>query len=207
MPATQRHIRIERSFEAWREAARRLLARDVAPDEVHFDDGSEALLPGLAAEQPVAAPGQAVAERDFRVPRRFVELAEVAADARDDDRWQLLYRLLWRLKSEGSGLLRNLTDPDIRRLETMAKRVKRDVHKMHAFVRFRKVETEDGEHYVAFHRPDGFILRRAAPFFRERFGGMRWTILTPDESVTWDGQAMRFGPGVEASAAPNADVL
>jgi DNA polymerase len=118
-----------------------------------------------------------------------------------------LYRLLWRLKREGAGLLRNLTDPDVRRLETMAKRVKRDVHKMHAFVRFRKVETEAGEHYIAFHRPDGYILRRAAPFFRERFGGMRWTILTPDESVTWDGEELRFGPGVEASAAPGDDQL
>jgi DNA polymerase len=101
----------------------------------------------------------------------------------------------------------NLTDPDIRRLETMAKRVKRDVHKMHAFVRFRKVQTEECEHYIAVHRPDGYILRRAVPFFRERFGGMRWTILTPNESVTWDGKVLRFGPGVEASAGPDGDQL
>ena len=206
MPATQRHIRIERSFEAWRQAARRLLSEHVPPEEVLFDDGSEAFLPGLAAGEPIAA-SEPAPDGDFRVPRRFVELAEVAADAKEADRWQFLYRLLWRLKREGSGLMRNLTDPDIRRLESMAKRVKRDVHKMHAFVRFRKVQRADGEHYVAFHRPDGYILRRAAPFFRERFGGMRWTILTPHESVTWDGNRLRFGPGVEASAAPDDDQL
>src|SRR5690606_7763125 len=150
---------------------------------VLFDDGSEALLPGLAVAEErglCESSPETAAAGDFRVPRQFIELAEVAADARDVGRWQLLYRILWRLKHEGSGLMRNISDPDIRALESMAKSVRRDVHKMHAFARFRKIETADGEHYVAFHRPDGYILRRAAPFFRERFGGMRWTILTPD---------------------------
>ena len=210
MPATQRLVRIDRNFASWREAARRLVAEGVAPEDVLFDDGSEALLPGLAVAEErglCESSPETAAGGDFRVPRQFIELAEVAADARDAGRWQLLYRILWRLKHEGSGLMRNISDPDIRALESKAKRVRRDVHKMHAFVRFRKVETADGEHYVAFHRPDGYILRRAAPFFRERFGGMRWTILTPDESATWDGTALQFGPGVDASAAPDGDAL
>jgi DNA polymerase len=61
--------------------------------------------------------------------------------------------------------------------------------------------------YFAFHRPDHLIVRRAALWFRDRFGPMHWTILTPDASVTWDGHSLHFGPGVARSAAPDADAL
>ena len=36
---------------------------------------------------------------------------------------------------------------------------------------------------------------------------MRWTILTPDTSVSWDGVEACFLPGVPRSAAPSADEL
>src|SRR5688500_8930673 len=102
--STMQRVEIEQDFTAWRTAARRLVAQGVPPEEVFFDDGSDALLPGLTAQPEDQADGSAA---DFRVPRRFMELAEVAADARDEDRWHLLYRLLWRLKREGPGLMKN----------------------------------------------------------------------------------------------------
>ena len=196
-----RRVTIERSFDAWRRAARRLLAEEVPPHAVSFDDGTGDLLPGLAADAgPPAGSGGS-----FAVPKRFVADAKWAADHRDEDRWNFLYRLLHRLSRERS-LMNNVTDPDVRRLAVMTKAVHRDEHKMHAFVRFRKVEDEPAQ-YVAFHRPDHYIVRRVAPFFRERFGGMRWAILTPDDSVSWDGTRLAFGKGVPASAAPDADAL
>ncbi|MGF1633544.1 MAG: UdgX family uracil-DNA binding protein, partial [Phycisphaerae bacterium] len=36
---------------------------------------------------------------------------------------------------------------------------------------------------------------------------MRWTILTPDASVAWDGPALAFGPGVPRREAPAPDEL
>ncbi len=194
-----RRVAIERNFESWRRAARALANADILPSEVVFDDGSEASLPGLADDAP---PPDAMPSR-LHVPAAFVKGAQLAADHRDADRWQFLYVMLFRLKDDPS-LLGNLTDPDVRRLDLMGKSVRRDVHKMHAFVRFRKI---DDDRYVAFHRPDHYIVRRAAPFFRERFGGMRWAILTPDESVSWDGHKLCFGDGVPASAAPDEDAL
>ena len=89
----------------------------------------------------------------------------------------------------------------------MDKAVHRDRHKMTAFVRFRRTTDEFGDHYIAFHRPDHFIVKLTAPFFKDRFASMRWTILTPDDSVTWDGHQLCFSPGVPASAAPAADEL
>jgi len=52
--------------------------------------------------------------------------------------------------------------------------VRRDVHKMHAFVRFRE---------------------------------MRWSILTPELSLHWDGQRLEEGPGATRADAPSGDPL
>ncbi|MDQ6706380.1 MAG: UdgX family uracil-DNA binding protein, partial [Acidobacteriota bacterium] len=83
----------------------------------------------------------------------------------------------------------------------------RDIHKMTAFVRFRKIEREDREEFVAWHRPDHRIVERAAPFFVRRFGSMHWAILTPDRSAYYDTRQLRFGRGVPKSEAPRSDDL
>jgi DNA polymerase len=89
----------------------------------------------------------------------------------------------------------------------MKRAIARDVHKMHAFVRFRRIETGDGEQYVAWFRPKHLIVERATPFFARRFASMRWSILTPDKSAHWNGDALEFGRGIPRSQAPRADEL
>lgn len=184
-------------FAAWRHAARVLLAANVPPADVVFDDGTT---PGLfAADELPAAP----AGGKFNVPRAFVTLAESVACHRNPRRWEHLYRALWRLTNGEPHLLDLATDDDVNWLQHAEKSIRRDIHKMHAFVRFRAV----GGHFVAWHRPDHRTLRRAAPFFARRFPEMLWSILTPDESVLWDGDGLQFGPGVPAKDAPASDEL
>ncbi len=98
-------------------------------------------------------------------------------------------------------------DEDIAEFRRLEHQVKRDLHKMHAFVRFRKIETEAGEHFIAWYEPAHRILALAAPFFAERFAVMRWSILTPDGSVHWDpkDKQLTSGPGVSREYAPQAD--
>ena len=98
-------------------------------------------------------------------------------------------------------------DDDIAEFRRLEHQVKRDLHKMHAFVRFRKVGHEAGEHYVSWFEPAHHVLALAAPFFAERFAIMRWTILTPDASVHWDPnqKSLAFGPGVPREPAPQTD--
>ena len=193
-------------FEAWRVRARRLLTAGVSPEEVVWAEGLSLLTAGVAED--VVTEPETAGRREFVVPPRFVEAAQAAACFRDEGRWALLYRVLWRLVHGEPRLLEIVVDDDVYRLLSMEKAVRRDEHKMHAFVRFRKVAGDGGgDHYVAWHRPDHFILRRTAPWFRARFGVLRWTILTPDASVSWDGLGLRFGPGVPHSAAPGADRL
>ena len=76
----------------------------------------------------------------------------------------------------------------------MAKAVRRDVHKMHAFVRFRCVKHEQRERFVAWFEPEHFILQRVAPFFIDRFKSLEWAIFTPIGSLYWDREQVG-GPG------------
>ncbi len=73
-------------------------------------------------------------------PGGFLRLAETVAMHRDEGRWGLLYRVLFRITHGERHLLAIDIDDDVRRLKLMEKAVRRDMHKMTAFVRFRRVE-------------------------------------------------------------------
>jgi DNA polymerase len=206
-----RVVEVDREFESWRGVARALLAEGVAPEQVWWQERAEGqgvLIGGAATDARQAEPlrGAAVGS----VPREFLDVARRVACYRDPARWGLLYRALWRIARGGERhLLEVSVDEDVRALERMDKRVRFDAHKMTAFVRFRRVEAEDGvEHFVAWHRPEHYVVRLTAPFFAKRFGVMRWSILTPDECAHWDGESgLEFTPGVDRSAAPSGDEL
>ena len=186
------------NFPEWREAARSLLARDVDPASVRFTDGQDHLF----AQSPEPAAASSVS-----VPKAFLDLAELAGLHREPRRWELLYRVLYRVvRLQERHLLKIEVDPDVRELTLMRKAVARDIHKMHAFVRFRKI-AGDPEQFVAWHRPDHDILEHVAPWFANRFGAMHWAILTPDRSAYWDTENLRFGPGVSQADAPQGDAL
>ena len=142
-----------------------------------------------------------------RVSKQLLTLAEKVACHRASERWNLLYRIVWRINTTQPHLMEISTDDDIIRLFKFEKEVRRDAHKMKAFVRFRKVIRDDEEYYVAWHRPDHRIVRLVAPFFSRRFNGMNWTIMTPDESVFWDQTQLIYGKGLPRTAAPDSDEL
>ncbi|MEO8132115.1 MAG: TIGR03915 family putative DNA repair protein, partial [Bryobacteraceae bacterium] len=189
-------------FEDWRTEARALLDAGTAPHEADFVDARS----GQAALDLVPDPGPRPAAVT-RVPRKFLDLAGMVSCFRDPNRWNLLYRILWRITHGEQHLLADHIDDDVEKFRTMEKAVRRDIHKMRAFVRFREVNTGAGLEYVAWHRPDHLIVEANAPFFVRRFGSMRWAILTPDESAYWDLKELRFGPGMPRSAAPGDDEL
>jgi DNA polymerase len=191
----------ETDFDGWRKAARALALNDVKPSDVIWNVAGDA--PELFA--PTTPPLDAL-HGTFNVSARFVELAEVAILHRSPERFALLYRLLWRLRQDHE-LLDIATDPDVAELAAMAKAVRRDEHKMHAFVRFREVGREQKSHFVAWFEPEHHIVELAAPFFARRFADMPWSILTPDLCAHWDGHAVSITPGVSQSEAPTADRL
>jgi DNA polymerase len=135
-----------------------------------------------------------------------MELLELLACYRDASRWDLMYRLTWRLVNENRALLQNDADIDVRTARTWSKAVSQDVHKMHAFVRFHETPSDDGPLcYVAWFEPSHEILRYAAPFFEKRFGNMRWMIATPDGAAVWNGSETEFVDSPRRSSLPRED--
>ena len=122
---------VAHDFASWREEARRLLGAGVGPEDVQWNGG-------LFAETLAARPAAR-----FSIPQEFLSIARNVSH-RDENRWALLYRVLWRLTHGERNLLRILVDDDVRELRLMAGAVGRDMHKMTAFVRFRRVESEAG---------------------------------------------------------------
>ena len=185
--------------QTWRRQARTAVRAAIAPEAIDWLDGdSTALLPARAldeAEPVLSAP---------RVPQALLTLADAVACHRDPGRFGLLYRLLWRLAHGESGLLSTPTDADVRDAFALAQEVRRDAHKMKAFVRFRELPGQ-ADHFIAWFEPQHRIVDRVAPFFARRFAGMRWSILTPYRSVHWDGEELRFADGAQPGDAPADD--
>lgn len=134
-------------------------------------------------------------------PADFETLADTAALHDDPQRLTLLHRLAARVHADRRAW-QDALDPDRIALERMARQVRREIHKMHAFVRFKPVRGDDGAQHVAWFEPAHHIVRAAAPFFARRFASMRWSIFTPRGCVAWDGHALRFAPGAARAAAP-----
>ncbi|RZA19633.1 MAG: DNA metabolism protein, partial [Lysobacteraceae bacterium] len=187
------------SIDGFREAARAALRADIAPEHLDWEAGSQhslLALPDVRSAPPLRA--------SPRVPSAFIGLAETVLCHRDAQRHGLLYRLLWRITHGEPHVLATPTDADTRRTMQLAQEVRRDAHKMKAFVRFREVPGER-DNFIAWFEPGHHILQRVAPFFARRFAGMRWAILTPGASALWDGGTLSFGPGGAPQDAPAED--
>ena len=201
------HLPAADDFDFWRDCARALIQARVPPDRISWIE------PGgsgdLFAQGDHGVPAPTSGAPPVRANRRFVNLARNAALHSDPERFALLYRLLWRLQAN-PGMMEDKADDDVRKVEELDKNVRRDSHKMHAFVRFRLVEADEaegGDRYVAWFEPDHHILRANAGFFMRRFANMRWSILTPRGSLHWDGETMTEGPAAERSDAPQGDPM
>jgi probable DNA metabolism protein len=189
-------------FASWRDAARSLLAAGVPPQEVLWQAEEDGLFSSSVQEAPAAT---------VKVPPDFVELARTVACHSNPERWALLYQILWRVTRGGErNLLKIASDEAISKAHLMAKAVRREIHKMHAFVRFRLIDVnpENGrERYAAWFEPDHFVVEPGTPFFRSRFANMDWSIFTPKGCAHWEGKELVFSPGVARNPIDNPDEL
>ncbi len=190
-------------FDGWRRAARALRMAGVEPAQVRWSVGraDAALFDGSPPPEP--EPGT-----QFTVPREFVKLAEVVACHAGEDRFDLLYRLLWRLREEVQ-LLGLLTDPDVGDAMARQKAVRQAEHKMHAFVRFRRVDdaADDAseEEYFAWFEPPHYVIEMGTSFFVRRLANVRFTIASPYVTAFYDRAQLRFIPGGAPDGLPAED--
>ncbi len=184
----------EKDFEGWRKVARKFISQAVPPADIHWNQETLSLFS-------MDTTFDLSSKENFKlsVPPEFLDLAKRVSYARDDERWDLLYRILYRMIHENPNLLKIAVDSDIQKANLLKKSVSHDIHKMHAFVRFKKSFVDGKESYLAWHRPEHLIVKAAAPFFARRFGDRPWSIFAPDESAHWDLNHLTFGPGMEQS--------
>lgn len=180
------------TFAAWRQAARVAVSHRIPPDQLEWNgDG------GLFAADPLpVAPGP----DQIRVPEGFLKLAEQVIWHSAPERFSLLYQALWRL-DQRDGTPLSQTNTLGRRLHLMAKGVSRDIHKMHAFVRFREIPSDTPRRsFAAWFEPEHNTLEPGATFFAKRFADMDWMIATPQLTAQFRDGVLSFGP---AGARPD----
>jgi DNA polymerase len=173
----------ETDWQGWRSATRALVLAGVPAEDVHWavrahpDDATQQLPEGTGG---------------FNVPRALVAIAALAFQARDPDRFALLYRLIWRANA-GEKLLDRQDDPELHRARGLAYAVRAEAHKMRTLLRFMAVE--DGR-YLGWYAPAHHVLEANAQLMARRFPNLACSILTPDGSAHWQGGAPRFGAGL-----------
>ena len=193
------------SYASWREIARSLIDEGVPPGELLWEADIGLFGPAVRSKMPP--------RKVFTVPKEFLDLAQNAACHNEPTRWALLYQILWRITHGGERhLLAIASDPDVAKARMLEKNVRREIHKMHAFVRFKLVEVEGEaaggrERYIAWFEPDHFIIEAGTPFFRNRFTNMDWSIFTPKGCAHWDGESLTFTAGIARNPVEDPDAL
>ena len=184
------------SFEEWRNRARPLLKAGVKPD----------MASGALAEKGDAEIASDARTHQLAFPAALMRLLDSISCFRAAGRYELMYRLAWRTLFENRQLLQDAADPDVRNATRMDSAIRRDVHKMHAFVRFREVlDGRDDAAYFAWFEPEHEILRRGSTFFVKRFPNMMWTIATPEGAAVWNKVALNFVDSPAPDARPMSD--
>ncbi len=200
------HVQLDTpdDFESWRDRARALVAAHVAPEQVSWSVAGETTGDLFASVASGTVP-DVEARAPVRASARFLDVAKSALLHRAPERFSLLYSLLWRLQANRQ-LMDDTADGQVREIERLARTVRRDIHKMRAFVRFRSMHDENGaERFVAWFEPEHHIVRANAAFFVDRFANQRWSILTPALSLHWNGSALQEGPPAHREDAPGHD--
>jgi probable DNA metabolism protein len=170
----------ETDWDGWRQAARRLVLAGIEPAELSWSVGGRpAPLPDVSGS--------------FNVSRALVSLAALAFQAREPERFGLLYSLVWRSHA-GEKLLEDGDDADRLLARRMALAVRADAHRMRTNLRFLPVD--DGARFLGWYVPAHFVLEANAQLMARRFPDLAFSVVTPDGCAHWDGSALRFGPGL-----------
>ncbi len=167
----------ETDWDGWRRATRALVLAGVEPADVQWavGDPSDPLPEGSGT---------------FSVSGALVAMAAQAFQARDAERFGLLYSLLWRSHA-GEKPLERADDPDVRLARRMAHAVRAEAHRMRTHLRFLRLPDQ----LLGWYAPAHFVLESNAQLIARRFPTQAFSIVTPDGSAHWDGSALRFGAG------------
>ncbi|HEY8357597.1 MAG TPA: DUF4130 domain-containing protein [Ramlibacter sp.] len=176
-----------------------LLAHQVPPGDIAWEPkeaGFGEAVRGLASRPPASTTAL-----NAIVPRSFLRLTELVVLHRDEARFDLLYRLLWRLVHE-PHLVDGGTDPDMALAQRMGQAVRREVFRMKAAVQLQRVGELDGTPLrFGWFEPRHHVTEEVAAALVRSQPDASWLLVTPDRSVLWDGKGLLCGPGVAGGSS------
>ncbi len=187
-------LRSETDWDGWRQATRALVQARVEPGAVKW---VVARAVGGEADPLPETTGT------FHVPRALISLASVAIQAREPERFGLLYSLVRRIGA-GEKVLEDDTDPDLSMVRRMALAVRADAHRMRTGLRYLPVTEDGGVRYLGWFEPAHFVLPANARLLARRYPDLKLSIVTPDGSAHWDGSSLLFGDGLRHAADDEA---
>lgn len=180
----------DNQFATWREQARHLLSHGIDPADVTWAQG---LMHDLLAIPTPLPSGRGPFKA--KIPAALLTQLEEAGRYRGDQRWSLLYEVLWRV-AHGDRTAMLAGDRLGSELQRRVRQVSREAHHLHAFVRFVPLPAALAEQLqldlVAFHEPAHDILESASGHFAERLGRQRWLIATPEDGIRFDGEGFDY---------------
>ena len=179
--------------------ATRLLSGQVPPETVQWS----AAPAQSVGEEPLEEQRAAIQNRAARaiIPQSFVRMSELVLLHRDPQRFDLLYRSLWRLVYE-PDLKNDLGDYDLARLRQMAQAVRREIQKMKSRLVFRPLQLRGQAIRVAWYEPAHYVCETVGAWLANRDPATHWILLTPDRSMKWDGQRLLSAPAVAPHQQP-----
>ena len=114
-------------------------------------------------------------------------------------RERVLFRLLQTLFGGGADRLDDFRNPDVRQAEKMERLTRREVHRMHAFVRF---EEAVGGRFVSEIEPEADVLPLIGEHFATRYPAMDWAVVDLAR-----GRALRHHPDAHAPMTERLSIV
>lgn len=189
----------------FRSQSNNLLAHQVPPADIawqaHAVDGCSEPVRGLVSRPPASTTAL-----NAIIPRSFLRLTELVVLHRDEGRFDLLYRLLWRLVHE-PHLVTGAHDADMAQAQRMGQAVRREIFRMKAALKLRPLgDLGDTPLQFGWFEPRHHVTEEvAAAVSRAQPPSGAWLLVTPDRSVLWDGRRLLCGPGVEGGPGARDD--
>jgi DNA polymerase len=222
-----RTITFRPTWEAWLRHASAALVDGIPPSEIVWapdEPDAQTALPfgGPTSSRPKAAApvlaGSPAVCAAGEVPCDFERLGRLVACHRSEDRFGLLYRLLWRARHGEPEVLGDMLDPEVFRFRRMAAAVREDLKGTRSHLRLRDPgysprrttrSAPDGRlpDLVAWCDPRHRILPLLAEELAARSPGRSFALLSPRASAFWDGRTLDLGPGASAAGTSSKGEL
>jgi probable DNA metabolism protein len=181
--------------------ATRLLALQVAPNGVGWHTRPSAEN-GQCDVDTLVPRGRTRAARAV-VPQSFVHMVELVVLHRDETRFDLLYRALWRMVHEPE-LRHDHEDPDLVLIARMAQSVRREVNKVVSRLEFRPLVLKGRPVDFAWYEPAHHVCEAVATRIAKERPLATWLLLSPERALLWEGGRLLSAPPLEAAVTPLA---